>query len=400
MRAESPRTPRFVPADERIVLRVRPALPFIPPGPAWIWAPPLLMLGLWLVLRPLGAWLGGGARLAPLATIGLILLGVWALWAILEWWSRVYVLTERRIVVVAGFARQVVGDVPLENVQHLTVSRSILERLLGLGTVGIATAGGDGPVVNWLAVSNPVAVLETIRRQADRAGRSGTRSSVPAIDAPAGPGAHAQPPRPPGRPLVIGLAGGIGAGKSEVARLLAELGCVVVDSDVQARAALERPEVKETLRNWWGDRVLAPDGRVDRSAIASIVFKDPAQRERLEGLIHPLIKQRRAELVARAASASAPGVVVDAPLLFEAGVDAECDAVIFVEAPREVRLRRVREARGWDEAELARREASQMPLEEKRRRSSAVVVNDGDTVALRARVRDAFARLGSPERDA
>lgn len=186
------------------------------------------------------------------------------------------------------------------------------------------------------------------------------------------------------RPLVIGLAGGIGSGKSAVARILQELGCLVIDSDAEARKALERPDVKNALSKWWGEAVIDPHGRIDRSAVASIVFADEAQRRRLEGLIHPLVRRSRAEIIAEAPDVLA--AVIDAPLLFEAGVDAECDEVWFIDAPLRERLERVRANRGWDEAELLRRERTQLPLQEKKQRSQRVVVNDGDLEALRRRV--------------
>lgn len=180
---------------------------------------------------------------------------------------------------------------------------------------------------------------------------------------------------------VIGLAGGIGAGKSAVARAFADLGCTVSDSDAQARLALERDDVRRTLVEWWGRGVLDDRGRVDRSAVASIVFDRDDERARLEGLIHPLVRRSRESLIEEAAAAGAPAVIVDAPLLFEAGLDAECDAVVFVDAPRDVRLARLA-ARGWDDAELRRREKAQLPLEEKRRRSSYHLENVGDLGSL------------------
>ena len=190
-------------------------------------------------------------------------------------------------------------------------------------------------------------------------------------------------------PAVSGLAGGIASGKSRVARAFGALGCVVVDSDREARAALERPEVIEELVALWGEDVLDANGAIDRRRVATIVFEDPAKRERLEGLIHPMIKRTRAQVIREAEAKGAPGVIIDAPLLFEAGLDAECDATVFVESPRDVRVRRVVEHRGWDEAELDRRERAQMPIDEKRARCDHVVVNDG-TADVDARVREVF----------
>ncbi len=173
----------------------------------------------------------------------------------------------------------------------------------------------------------------------------------------------------------VGVAGGIGAGKSAVARAFARRGCVLSDSDAGAKAALKLAEVKQTLRAWWGDGVFDSAGEVDRASVARVIFADASQRTRLEGLIHPILHRQRAELIAQAKRNGARGVVIDAPLLFEAGLEKECDAVVFVDTPREVRLRRVSATRGWNEEELSRREAAQMPVDEKRRRCAFVIAN-------------------------
>jgi dephospho-CoA kinase len=171
-----------------------------------------------------------------------------------------------------------------------------------------------------------------------------------------------------------------------VAAAFAKLGCLVSDSDKAVREVLLRPEVVDTLVGWWGEGILDAEKKVDRKKVADLVFKEPFERRRLEALVHPKVRESREALIARARAVGSPGVIVDAPLLFEAGVDAECDAVVFVEATREVRLGRVREHRGWDEGELDRREQAQMPLDEKRRRSDHVVVNNGTLEELESRV--------------
>jgi dephospho-CoA kinase len=179
---------------------------------------------------------------------------------------------------------------------------------------------------------------------------------------------------------VIGLAGGIGSGKSAVARLLAERGAVISDSDTQAKALLREPSIATILTRWWGKSILGADKLPDRAAIAAIVFKDPVQRARLEGLIHPLLHSQRSKAVAAAAKSNppAPLFVIDAPLLFEARLDRECDAVLFVDAPRTTRLARVAANRKWHEAELTRREAAQLALDTKRARSTFVIDNSVD----------------------
>jgi dephospho-CoA kinase len=184
------------------------------------------------------------------------------------------------------------------------------------------------------------------------------------------------------RPPVIGLVGGIGAGKSTVAGLLAELGCVVCDSDSLARESFSDPAIIDGLRSRWGERVFAKDGSIDRRRIAAIVFSDAEARAFLEGLTHPWIESRRHRLFA-AAPASTKALVIDAPLLLEAGLAAQCDAVLFVDASRDLRLSRVALHRSWDEDELARREAAQWPAERKRAQSTHVILNDGDSASLR-----------------
>jgi dephospho-CoA kinase len=202
------------------------------------------------------------------------------------------------------------------------------------------------------------------------------------------------PHRPtPQRPTldrpIIGIAGGIGSGKSAVARVLAELGCEVCISDDVARQVLEMPEVCAAIIARAGSSVALSGGVIDRSALAHAMFSDRTLRADIEAIMHPRIEAlRRAQFAA--APASSRAFVIDAPLLFEVGLDRECAAVIFVDTPRELRLSRVGESRGWDDAELARREASQLALEEKRGRSSDVVENHGDRARLNAEVARVF----------
>ena len=183
----------------------------------------------------------------------------------------------------------------------------------------------------------------------------------------------------------IGIAGGIGSGKSTVARTLAQLGCEVCISDDAARAVLDAPEVRAAIVARVGARIASPDGSIDRAALGRAIFADAALRADIERIMHPRIEAMRRAQFARA-PLSTRAFIIDAPLLFEVGLERECEAVIFVDAPREHRLARVRSTRGWDDAELARREASQIPLDEKRRRATDVVENSGDPAALEASV--------------
>lgn len=386
-----------VEGGERSILRTRPGIAFIALHNPALLAPPATVLAAWVLLRGVvdHAWSD------RLLWIALAWLAAHLLWGVLARASRRYELTDRRLTVRAGVLRRVAGDVPLRNVQHVTMTRSLAERVLGLGTIGVATAGADGAAVRWLMVPHSARVMDTVTNEVRRAqGLHGSAFSPqsPAPESAGPPPSSGSPPSPRLRPVVIGLAGGIGAGKTEVARVLARLGCVVTDSDAEARAALDRPEVRAELVRWWGPDVLDAGGRVDRAAVARIVFNSPEARARLEGLVHPLVGAARRAVIAEAARAGAPAVVIDAPLLYEAGVDAECDAVIFVDAPRAMRLERVRSARGWDEEEFARREAAQGTVDAKRERADEIVVNDGVRESLEARVSAALARVMSRRR--
>ncbi|MHC4414251.1 MAG: dephospho-CoA kinase [Planctomycetota bacterium] len=187
-------------------------------------------------------------------------------------------------------------------------------------------------------------------------------------------------------PPIIGLAGGIGAGKSAVARVLADLGCVVARADEMARDALRDPAIRDTLLRWWGRGVLDDAGDIDRAAVARIVFTRPRDRKRLESLVHPWVEAQRRALF-REAPAGTRALVIDAPLLFEAGLGEACDAVIFVVADRTTRLARLAATRSWNEQDLSKREESQLPLDEKRARSDYVITNNGDLEALTEQVR-------------
>lgn len=177
-----------------------------------------------------------------------------------------------------------------------------------------------------------------------------------------------------GRPI-IGIAGGIGAGKSTVARLFEQLGCCLIASDEMVGAAYTHPAVKRAVAERFGQEVLDPAGRVDRKRIADIVFQDADQRAWLEKLLHPVANQARMQVMEQAAKDPATVAYVwDSPLLYEARLDELCDSVVFVDAPESDRVARVAE-RGWDVAELNRREAVQLPLEQKRSRSGFVIEN-------------------------
>ncbi len=205
----------------------------------------------------------------------------------------------------------------------------------------------------------------------------------------------------PRRVPTLGLLGAPGAGKSHVARVFAGLGAAVIDADALARAVLDDPEVAGELAAWWGADVLTDQGQVDRSAVAQRVFGDRpaavANRERLEGLIHPRVNAARA--AARAGHLADPAVtavIEDCPLLLEEGLEGRCDALVYVDTPWEVRLERVSTARGWDAAELARRDKSQLPLDIKRRRADYVLQGTAASSVMLQACQKIFAERGVP----
>jgi len=181
--------------------------------------------------------------------------------------------------------------------------------------------------------------------------------------------------------LKVGLTGGIGSGKSEVARRLAALGAVVVDADALAREAVA-PGTAGLARvvEEFGAGVLAADGSLDRPALGRLAFADAQALERLEAIVHPYVARRSAELMA-AAPADAV-VVYDVPLLVEKHLESGYDVVVVVEAPEDVRLRRLAEHRGLAEADARARIAAQATAEQRAAVADVVLDNDGDLGAL------------------
>ena len=203
-----------------------------------------------------------------------------------------------------------------------------------------------------------------------------------------------------GTTKTIGLVGGVASGKSLVAKMLAELGAVVLDADRTGHAVLaEDADVHKALAARWGDSIFASDGSVDRSAVAARVFAESkagaAERRFLEDLLHPRIRRRLNYDRDQAAAADKPAVVLDAPLLLEAGWGPLCDIVLMVDVPREIRLQRAK-SRGWTDAEFARREAAQWPVDEKQNLADAIIRNDGSERTLRDAVKDFWRQYIAP----
>jgi dephospho-CoA kinase len=191
---------------------------------------------------------------------------------------------------------------------------------------------------------------------------------------------------------IIGVTGGIGSGKSLVANILKENGCVVADADENTKVVLHRKEVQQQLVEWWGAKVLDDNGNVDRAFVASIVFNEENELNKLESLIHPLVRKLQEETFNNAPK-DAIGLVIDAPLLMESGLDTLCDVIIFVDSPFETRLKRVVEHRSWNEEQLRKRGASQIGLDTKRSSADHIIINDGDIAHIEQQTRSVLSLI-------
>ncbi|MGW1815762.1 dephospho-CoA kinase [Streptomyces sp. NPDC002125] len=192
--------------------------------------------------------------------------------------------------------------------------------------------------------------------------------------------------------LKVGLTGGIGAGKSEVSRLLARYGAVLIDADRIAREVVEpgTPGLTAVVEAF-GPGILNTDGSLDRSALGTIVFADPARLATLNGIVHPLVGARSAELE----RAAGPGAVVvhDVPLLTENGLAPLYDLVVVVDAAPETQLDRLLRLRGMTESDARARMAVQATREERLAVADLVVDNDGPLENLEPQVRKLWSEL-------
>jgi dephospho-CoA kinase len=183
--------------------------------------------------------------------------------------------------------------------------------------------------------------------------------------------------------LNVALTGNIAAGKSAVAELFRRSGATVLDADAIVRE-VQAPDgpVMRRIADRFGEAVVRPDGSLDRASLRRIVIADAGAREALERIVHPAVYARRAELAAEAEARGDRIVVSDIPLLFESGDPDAFDAVVLVDAPEPVRLRRLMEHRGLSETEAREMIRAQLPASAKRARSDYVIDNDGDLAAL------------------
>jgi dephospho-CoA kinase len=190
----------------------------------------------------------------------------------------------------------------------------------------------------------------------------------------------------------VGLTGGIASGKSEVARLLAARGAVIVDADALAREAVApgTPGLDAVVAEF-GSEVLAADGSLDRARLGRVVFADEGRRRALEAILHPYVGRRSAELMAAAAPDAV--VVYDVPLLVEKNLQAGYDVVVVVDASDETRMHRLVDLRGMVEEDARARMSAQASRAERLAVADHLVENDGDLERLRLRVDQLWRRL-------
>jgi dephospho-CoA kinase len=197
--------------------------------------------------------------------------------------------------------------------------------------------------------------------------------------------------------LRVGLTGGIGSGKSAVARLLVERGAVLVDADLNARAVVAKgtPGLAAVIAEF-GPEVLGPDGELDRPKLGAIVFADPEKLARLNAIVHPLVGEESARQIAAAEASGAPVLVHDVPLLVENNLQSMYDAVVVVAASPQTQLDRLTRLRGMTREEAQARIDAQAPLADKIAAATYVIDNDGPIEDLAGQVDRVWRALLTP----
>ena len=190
---------------------------------------------------------------------------------------------------------------------------------------------------------------------------------------------------------IIGLTGGIASGKSTVSRILQSMGAVAIDADAIAHELAEPgAPLYEAYITHWGAGILTPEGTLDRRKIGEIVFVDEDERRWLDDVSHPLLCREVQRRLAALRTSDVQTVVLDAPLLFEAGWERLADETWVVVLPRDIQLRRLMARNHYTEEEALSRMESQLSQEEKMRRADVVIDNRGSEAQLEKKVQEAF----------
>ena len=195
--------------------------------------------------------------------------------------------------------------------------------------------------------------------------------------------------------IIAGLTGGIASGKSTVSGFLSDAGAQVIDADIIAREVVKQgtPGYHAILASF-GRTILQPDGDIDRKRLGDIIFNDPNKKARLDAIVHPLVFERSAEMIAHIAAQTPDAVVImDIPLLLEAGMERDLAEVILVYVPEAIQLRRLTNRDRIDKQAAMARIRSQMPIEEKRKRATVVIDNSSTLSESRRQALAVFKRL-------
>jgi dephospho-CoA kinase len=192
---------------------------------------------------------------------------------------------------------------------------------------------------------------------------------------------------------VIAIVGGIGSGKSTVAAEFAHLGCTVLDADRMAHELLNDPKVQQELVSYFGPGILDHQGRIDRTKLAGQAFASPENVLQINGIFHPRVMEqclRRIEQCRR--DLTCRGIILDAPLLLEAGCEGRYDCLIFVDCPPEIRSVRAA-CKGLVPEEIKKRENFQISLDKKRAMADYIIQNNSDVFAVAEQVGRIFATM-------
>jgi dephospho-CoA kinase len=195
--------------------------------------------------------------------------------------------------------------------------------------------------------------------------------------------------------IIAGLTGGIASGKSTVSRFLSDAGARIIDADKIAREVV-KPGTPgyDAILSFFSRTILLPDGEIDRRRLGEIIFNDPDKKARLDAIVHPLVFERSAEMIAQIAAQSPDAVVImDIPLLLEAGMGNDLAEVIVVYVPENLQLERLMNRDGIDKQAAMARIRSQMPIEKKRKLATIVIDNSSTLSDSRKRALAVFNRL-------
>jgi dephospho-CoA kinase len=193
---------------------------------------------------------------------------------------------------------------------------------------------------------------------------------------------------------IIGILGGIWSGKSTVANQFARLGCGVIDADNIAHEMLDNEKIKKRIVKLFGDSILNKDGKIDHRKLADIVFTDAGKLKELNGIIHPAVLNRIEKLIKEySRQPEVKAIVLDIPLLLEAGWEKRCDSLVFVNCSREKRVERAEKTGLFDENQLKIRENFQISLDKKADIAENIIDNNNDLDSLIKQVAEIFTNI-------